>query len=54
MKCRRRLIRFLIRKGYGADYLIEFECREVDGAESCITEQEAKDFAERLFVAQTR
>ena len=39
---------------YGADYLIEFECREVDGAESCITEQEAKDFAESLFVAQTR
>ncbi len=39
---------------YGADYLIEFECREVDGAESCITEQQAKDFADSLFVAQTR
>jgi hypothetical protein len=39
---------------YGADYLIEFECRQVDGAASCITEQEAKDFAEGLFVAQTR
>jgi hypothetical protein len=39
---------------YGADYLIEFECREVDGAESCITEPEAKEFAERLFVAQTQ
>ncbi len=39
---------------YGADYVIEFECREVDGAESCITEPEAKEFAESLFVAQTR
>jgi hypothetical protein len=39
---------------YGADYVIEFECREVDGAESCINEQEAKEFAESLFVAQTR
>jgi hypothetical protein len=38
---------------YGADYLIEFECREVDG-DSCITEAEAKEFAESLFVAQTR
>lgn len=39
---------------YGADYLIEFECREVDGADSCITEAEAKEFAESLFVAQTQ
>ena len=39
---------------YGADYVIEFECREVDGAESCITEPEAKEFADSLFVAQTR
>jgi hypothetical protein len=39
---------------YGADYLIEFECREVDGADSCITESEAKEFAESLFVAQTQ
>ena len=39
---------------YGADYVIEFECREVDGAESCIAEPEAKEFAESLFVAQTR
>lgn len=39
---------------YGADYVIEFECRQVDGAESCITEPEAKEFAESLFVAQTR
>jgi hypothetical protein len=39
---------------YGADYLIEFECREVDGGDSCITEPEAKEFAEGLFVAQTQ
>jgi hypothetical protein len=39
---------------YGADYVIEFECREVDGAASCITEPEAKVFADSLFVAQTR
>jgi hypothetical protein len=39
---------------YGADYVIEFECREIDGAESCITEPEAKEFADSLFVAQTR
>jgi hypothetical protein len=39
---------------YGADYLIEFECREVDGPEGCITEAEAKEFAESLFVAQTQ
>jgi hypothetical protein len=39
---------------YGADYLIEFECREVDGGASCITEAEAKEFAESLFVAQTQ
>ena len=39
---------------YGADYLIEFECREVDGADSCITEDEAKEFAQSLFVAQTQ
>jgi hypothetical protein len=39
---------------YGADYLIEFECRAVDGGASCITEPEAKEFAESLFVAQTQ
>ena len=39
---------------YGADYLIEFECREVDGGDSCVTEAEAKEFAESLFVAQTQ
>ncbi len=39
---------------YGADYIIEFECREVDGPEGCITEAEAREFADSLFVAQTR
>jgi hypothetical protein len=38
---------------YGADYLIEFECREMK-PEGCITRQEAEAFAESLFVAQTR
>jgi hypothetical protein len=39
---------------YGADYEIEFECREVDSPEGCITEAGAKEFAESLFVAQSR
>lgn len=39
---------------YGADYLIEFECREVDSPEGCITEAQAKEFADSLFVAQSR
>lgn len=39
---------------YGADYVIEFECREVDSPEGCITDAEAKEFAESLFVAQSR
>lgn len=39
---------------YGADYLIEFECREVDSPEGCITEAQAKEFAEGLFVAASR
>jgi hypothetical protein len=39
---------------YGADYLIEFECKEVDSSNGCITEAEAKEFATSLFVAQTR
>jgi hypothetical protein len=39
---------------YGASYTIDFECRQVDGGESCITEKEAKDFADSLFVAQTQ
>lgn len=39
---------------YGADYIIEFECRQVDGPEGCISESEARAFADSLFVAQTR
>jgi hypothetical protein len=39
---------------FGADYLIEFECRQLDGGQSCISEEEAKTFADSLFVAQTR
>jgi hypothetical protein len=39
---------------YGADYLIDFECREVDSPDGCIGEAEAKEFAESLFVAQSR
>ncbi len=39
---------------YGADYLIEFECREIDSPEGCITEAQAREFAESLFVAQSR
>lgn len=39
---------------FGADYLIEFECRQVDDGNVCITEDEARAFAESLFVAQTR
>jgi hypothetical protein len=39
---------------FGADYLIEFECRAMDDGESCITEAEAREFAESLFVAQTQ
>lgn len=40
---------------YGADYLVEFECRElVDGQPACITEQEALDFARGLEISGTR
>jgi hypothetical protein len=39
---------------YGASYTIDFECRQVDGGDSCITEAEAKEFASSLFVAQTQ
>jgi len=39
---------------YGADYVIDFECREVDSPEGCITEAEAKEFADSLFVAASR
>jgi hypothetical protein len=39
---------------YGASYEIAFECRQVDSPEGCISEAEAKEFAESLFVAQSR
>jgi hypothetical protein len=39
---------------YGADYLIQFECHEADGAKSCISEEEARAFADGLFVQQTQ
>lgn len=39
---------------YGADYVIDFECREVDSPEGCITEAQAKEFADSLFVAASR
>ena len=39
---------------YGADYLIQFECHEADGAKSCISEDEARAFADGLFVQQTQ
>ncbi len=39
---------------YGADYVIDFECREVDSPDGCITEAQAKEFAETLFVAASR
>jgi hypothetical protein len=39
---------------FGADYLIEFECRQIDAADSCISEDEAKAFADSLFVSQTQ
>ncbi|MEO9971946.1 MAG: hypothetical protein ABJG15_19275 [Hyphomonadaceae bacterium] len=41
---------------YGANYLIEFECN-IDlaaGSDTCITEDEAFDMAEKLIVAGTR
>lgn len=39
---------------FGADYTIQFECKQIDGGDSCITEQEAKEFVDSLFVAQTQ
>jgi hypothetical protein len=41
---------------YGADYLIEFECNIdlPEDADTCITEGEALDMAEKLIVAGTR
>jgi hypothetical protein len=39
---------------FGADYLIQFECKQIDGDETCINEAEATEFASKLFVAQTQ
>ncbi len=40
---------------YGADYLVEFECKElVNGMPACITEQEAVAFARDLAISGTR
>ncbi|MEM6627937.1 MAG: hypothetical protein AAF719_14665 [Pseudomonadota bacterium] len=36
---------------FGADYLVEFECRVLDGEANCITEEEALEISESLFVA---
>jgi len=40
---------------YGADYLVEFECKElVNGLPACITEDEAVAFARDLAISGTR
>ena len=40
---------------YGADYLVEFECKSIKGGEAdCITEQEALDVTNKLVIAGTR
>ena len=40
---------------YGADYLVEFECKELtNGLPACITEDEAVAFAEELVISGTR
>lgn len=39
---------------FGASYDVAFECRQIDGPEGCITEAEALEFAESLFVAQSQ
>ena len=40
---------------YGADYLVEFECKElVNGSPACITEDEAVAFARDLAISGTR
>jgi hypothetical protein len=40
---------------YGADYLVEFECKEVvNGMPACITEDEAVAFARDLAISGTR
>lgn len=40
---------------YGADYLVEFECKSIQGGKAdCITEQEALDVTNKLVIAGTR
>ncbi len=40
---------------YGADYLVEFECKEmVNGLPACITEEQAVAFARDLAISGTR
>lgn len=40
---------------YGADYLVEFECKElVNGMPACVTEDEAVAFARDLAISGTR
>lgn len=40
---------------YGADYLVEYECKElVNGLPACITEEEAVAFARDLAISGTR
>jgi hypothetical protein len=39
---------------YGADYLVEFECNEVSGDGTCITEADALKIAQELNISGTR
>lgn len=40
---------------YGADYLVEYECKELtNGLPTCITQDEAVAFAEELVISGTR
>lgn len=40
---------------YGADYLVEFECKSIeDGEADCITEEEALEVTQKLVIAGTR
>lgn len=40
---------------YGADYLVEFECKELtNGVPACITQEEAEAFAQDLVISGTR
>ncbi len=40
---------------YGADYLVEFECKELtNGLPACITEEDAVSFAQDLVISGTR